>query len=359
MSHSTLRKEKDCLNCGTIVQGRYCHVCGQENLVPHDTFWHMVRHFVYDITHFDGNFFATLRNLIARPGFLSREYANGRRARYLHPVKMYVFTSAMFFLLFFSFFDGGNSFKTNLDIPLSAGERKLYIQKLEDRLKTDSQNTILISKLAEARDSAKIIRTRDQFVLEEPNANIISFTGSHYSNIQAYDSVQQALPSGKRDGWLKRRIHHKEIEINEKFRTNPGAAINKLSDTALHRLPYMLFISLPLFAGILKLVYFRRKKFFYSDHGIFTIHLYIFSFILLLGIFLFGKLNEVTGWDVWNILILVLFGGMIFYLYKAMHNFYGQGKAKTFLKFLLVSLLSLVMMLVLFLLLFFFSAFTF
>ena len=69
-----LRKETDCLNCGAMVQGRYCHVCGQENTEPKETFWHMVTHFFYDITHFDGSFFVTLKDLFSSPGFLSREY---------------------------------------------------------------------------------------------------------------------------------------------------------------------------------------------------------------------------------------------------------------------------------------------
>ncbi|HEV7781205.1 MAG TPA: DUF3667 domain-containing protein, partial [Chitinophagaceae bacterium] len=102
MSHIPERKEKDCLNCGTIVQGHFCQNCGQENVVPKETFWHMVTHFFYDITHFDSNFFHTIHHLILKPGLLSREYMIGRRASYLHPIKMYVFSSAIFFLLFFS-----------------------------------------------------------------------------------------------------------------------------------------------------------------------------------------------------------------------------------------------------------------
>ena len=102
MSHGKERKEKDCLNCGTAVYGRYCHVCGQENAEPKETFFGMVAHFFYDITHFDGKFFTTLKDLLFYPGFLSAEYMKGRRMSYLNPIRMYVFTSAIFFLIFFS-----------------------------------------------------------------------------------------------------------------------------------------------------------------------------------------------------------------------------------------------------------------
>ncbi|MBS1734243.1 MAG: DUF3667 domain-containing protein, partial [Bacteroidetes bacterium] len=104
MSHFKERSEKNCLNCGTEVNGRYCHVCGQENIEPKETVWHLVTHFFNDITHFDGKFFSTLKYLITKPGFLSAEYMKGRRNSYLNPIRMYVFTSAFFFLIFFSFF---------------------------------------------------------------------------------------------------------------------------------------------------------------------------------------------------------------------------------------------------------------
>ena len=45
LSHSKERKEKNCLNCNTEVQGRYCHVCGQENIEPKETVWGLVTHF--------------------------------------------------------------------------------------------------------------------------------------------------------------------------------------------------------------------------------------------------------------------------------------------------------------------------
>ena len=101
MSHRPQRKEKNCLNCGTIVQGKFCHICGQENVEPKETFWGMVTHFFYDITHFDGKFFVTLKDLLFRPGFLSAEYMKGRRVSYLNPIRMYIFTSAVFFSYLF------------------------------------------------------------------------------------------------------------------------------------------------------------------------------------------------------------------------------------------------------------------
>src|ERR1700739_2006188 len=96
------RKENNCLNCGAALQGHYCHVCGQENLVIKESFGHMMNHAVSDYFHFDHQFLSTLRPLLFKPGFLTNEYLAGRRARYLHPVKMYIFISVVYFLLAFN-----------------------------------------------------------------------------------------------------------------------------------------------------------------------------------------------------------------------------------------------------------------
>jgi Protein of unknown function (DUF3667) len=359
LSHIPQRKEKDCLNCGTIVQGHYCQHCGQENVVPHETFWHMVTHFFYDITHFDSSFFHTLRYLLFKPGYLSKEYVNGRRVKYLHPIRMYVFTSAVFFLLFFSVFAPVSNFDTTMDDPMPPEARASHIALLESELAKDPKDTALRSRLAVAKDTSRVYTYRDSYDAEDMQLNLISFSSKHYSNYREYDSLQQLLPSDKRDGWFGRRMMKKQIEINEKYRQDPEGTLKKFVNSLLHRLPYMLFVSLPLFALILKLVYIRRKQFYFFDHGVFTIHLYIFSFLLLLTVFSIDRLNNYVKSDSLDFLMGLLFLMLLFYLYKGMRNFYGQRRAKTFIKFVIVAILSFIMMVILFLLFAFFSAVTF
>ncbi len=95
------RTENDCLNCGAELQGKFCHVCGQENLQIKESFGHMMEHAISDYFHFDHQFFNTLKPLLFKPGFLTNEYMAGRRVSYLHPVKMYIFISVVYFLLLF------------------------------------------------------------------------------------------------------------------------------------------------------------------------------------------------------------------------------------------------------------------
>jgi hypothetical protein len=358
LSHIPQRKEKDCLNCGTIVQGKYCHVCGQENVEPKETFWHMVIHFFNDITHFDGSFFTTLKDLLFKPGFLSKEYMKGRRASYLHPVRMYVFTSAIFFLLFFSVFKS-TSFHSNLNDPMSKETRKEYIVRIEKEFKEDPGKTELLKQLELLKDTTRSVTINDIIMLSSDN--LIKLGKKNYRTIAEYDSLEKSLPDSAKDGWLKRRVIKKVININNKYRGNAQEAQDKLAESILHRLPYLLFVSLPLFALILRLVYIRRKwrsQFYFADHGVFTIHLYVFSFILLMVAFGLNSLHDLTGWGFLNILIFILFIAQLFYLYKAMRNFYGQGRGKTLLKLLFVTFWSFIMMLILLILFMFFSAAT-
>lgn len=358
MSHSPERKEKNCLNCGTIVQGRFCHICGQENIVPKETFFGMVTHFFNDITHFDGKFFTTLKDLLFKPGFLSAEYMRGRRMSYLNPIRMYVFTSAIFFLIFFSLFKPNESFKiTDGNEPLSFTERDSIIQRVEKKLRRDTTKINLKKQLELLRDTTRQVTELDLIPFAD-DFTVVSTVGRDYTSRHEYDSLQKVLPASEKDGWLKRVWNKRAIRLNEKYKKDGSFSMSTLSDSVLHKLPYLLFVSLPFFALILKLLYIRkRKEFYYADHGIFTIHHYIFSFILLLFIFLWDKMDDITGWGIWDILQLLTIIFWSVYLFRAMKRFYHQGSGKTFVKFILLNILGFIVALILLVFFFLFSIF--
>ena len=282
----------------------------------------------------------------------------GRRANYLHPVRMYVFTSAIFFLFFFSLFKPKNAVNIKADQPLDSKQRGDYIISLQNRLKKDTGNKVLLERIALLKDTGRKFTAKDILENQSKNGLHTNLTDKDYRTFEEYDSTQQTLPSAKRDGWLLRQLIKRSTEIKNKYRENPQEAITKLVEGFFHRLPYLLFVSLPLFALILKLVYIRRKQFYFADHGVFTIHLYVFSFIVLLVAFGLDKLQGFTSWNFIDTINILLFIGLTSYLYIAMHNFYKQGWGKTFLKFLLVAILSLIMMIILLTIFLLFSAAT-
>jgi hypothetical protein len=358
MSHRPERKEKNCLNCGATVYGKYCHVCGQENTEPKETFLGMLTHFVYDITHFDGKFFTTLKDLLFRPGFLSAEYIKGKRVSYLHPIRMYVFTSAVFFLVFFSLRNPKEAFKiTSGNEPLSLSARDSIAENIRKSIRLNGSTTNFEKQLELLADTSRKVSVLD-LVPYSKDYSVFSTIGRRYENRKEYDSIQKSLPASEKDGFFKRTWNRKAIDLNERYRYETVLSMEKISDSVLHKLPYLLFVSLPFFALLLKLIYIRRRKeFYYGDHAIFTVHHYIFSFILLLFIFIWDKLEEVSGWKFFDLMTGLTFIAWPVYLFLAMKRFYRQGALKTFLKFILLNFSALIVMVVLFVFFFLFSIF--
>lgn len=98
MSHKKYRTETKCLNCGAEVSGKFCANCGQENLEIHENFFHLAGHFISDYFHFDSKFFRSLIPLFTRPGFLTKEYWQGRRVHYIHPLRLFFFITIIFMI---------------------------------------------------------------------------------------------------------------------------------------------------------------------------------------------------------------------------------------------------------------------
>ncbi|MBC7849879.1 MAG: DUF3667 domain-containing protein [Chitinophagaceae bacterium] len=363
MSHFKERKEKNCLNCDSEVSGRFCQVCGQENVEPKETMWGLITHFFHDITHFDGKFFHSLKMLLTKPGFLSKEYVMGRRARHLNPVRMYVFTSALFFILFFTFFFSMKNFNITSSkksvpaaTPISADEIRARALK-NAKTKADSIEVLKgLDYLARFTDTTE----RKKSGSKKRNSFNLFYQNDQYGSVQEYDSVQSALPIARRDGWLKKKTLRKEISINEKMeKEGPEEVFEQWIDRFVHSFPQILFISLPLIALILKLLYIRRRKqFYFTTHAIFLVHIYIYSFINLLMMFTISKISDASGVDSVNLLGLIFFIHAIWYVYKAMRNFYGQRRFKTFVKFLLLNFLTINVIVFLFMISFFFSAYS-
>jgi len=348
VSHQPERIEKNCLNCGVTVIGRYCHACGQENVVTKESFWSLVKHFVFDILHFDGKFFHTLKYLFVRPGLVAKEYCLGKRSSFLHPIRMYLFTSAVFFLVFASVNTINFGDKKGKGDLLDNEDREELIGDYQQRLSKTPGDTTIPKIIALLKDTTIPVTGR-QIVELDPKP-FYSINGNRYASRQEYDSAQNALPPGKRDGFLRRLLVKKAMNFSDKYKGRASEGIKIFWESFVHRLPYMLFLSLPFFALILKLLYARRKNFYYSDHAIFTIYHYILSFILLLAIVALSALIDRFNWQILVYPIMLLLFSWPVYLWLQIKNFYGQGKFKTSVKFLLLNALGAIVVIILFLL---------
>lgn len=363
MSHFKERTEKICLNCNTALEGRFCHVCGQENIPPKESTWHLITHFFNDITHFDGKFFSTLKLLISRPGFLSAEYARGRRAGYLDPIRMYIFTSAFFFLIFFAYIQPKQILNIKSDSAASVIQQ---LQEARAEIGIGLASTNDSTAIAGLQDSLRHV-TNDIDLMEKDSGNIDKLTTyryrkitsnmSRFDKISTYDSVQQTLSPEQRDGYLSKKMNHLSIKLADTYRKEGTGIANTIFEKFFHHLPQLLFVSLPLFALLLKLLYTRRKDYYYVNHIIFTLHFYIFTFITFLVLFVVSKLYYWLHWNWLGIIGSILWISIFFYLFQAMQNFYRQGITKTFFKFLLLNFLFMLVLMFLFFIFFFYTLF--
>lgn len=90
-----------CMNCGTRLKGMYCHQCGQYALDTHQPIWKYIRQYFENMYQFDGKIWMTLRLMFTRPGFLTNEFNDGKINSYVHPFRLYMCISVVFFTLFF------------------------------------------------------------------------------------------------------------------------------------------------------------------------------------------------------------------------------------------------------------------
>jgi len=350
VSHLKEREEKNCLNCNAQVYGKFCHICGQENIRPKESAWHLFNHFFQDVTHFDGKFFSTLILLITNPGFLSTEYASGRRINYLNPIRMYVFTSALFFLIFFSFVQKDNdTLETDTHLSLKKITKQINDNKdawkKSAALTKDSAKVAAIKKLIKQADDDLGMLQKDSTAVDKVQSistgDVVLQTSTNYNTIGQYDSTQKSLKADKQDSWIEQKIERKLIMARKKYGDN-NAVQKAMMHKFKHSFPQILFLSLPLFALTLKVLYIRRKEFYYANHLIFSIHLYCAIFILLLIYFGIIALDNNLHWVILKWIAGLFIAGMFFYEYKAIRNFYQQRRFTTIIKYSLLNILMFI-----------------
>lgn len=300
-----------CLNCGADVSGRYCASCGQPAHV-HRTLGHVFEEFLHGVVHFDTKAWRTLPMLVARPGTLTHDYIHGKRARYISPFAMFLFTIfLMFFVFALAMPQGGG-------IQLGEGNlRDLTNAELTERIATlregEAETAREIQQIDQTRPGAAGIRNG----LEATREAIVRRRLAVETEIARREGrpPPEGAENARNDGSLSDEISDAAEEgnvvliagadaLNEKFREkleNPDLLFYKIQQNAYKFSFLLLPISLP-FVGLLFL--WRRGHTFY-DHTVFT--LYSLAFMSLL--FITVSLAAMGGpWTSWAIGWLVMLG---------------------------------------------------
>jgi hypothetical protein len=313
--------ETVCANCGTVLAGPYCSSCGQHahesartvGALLHDA-WHV-------LTHVDGRFWRTMAWLLLRPGYLTREYFAERRARYLPPVRVYLVLS----VLFFAFVSCSANQKLDRgvaalkDDPATAAEFAQVKREIAAR-----------ADAAAAKDPASAERLR---AAERRVDAALAAPPAAASAAQAHNAV----PGISFDVKECDKAQVAWQWLSEPVQRACRRAAEDGGKSVLHafgaNIPKMMFVFLPLMALVMVLLYWWPRR-YYVEHLVFFLHTHAAIFLLMIlnylqqGLFeSLPALHWIGGW--------LTFAGVLYapwYVYRAMRNYYGQGRWLTLAK---------------------------
>ncbi len=331
-----LAGSENCLNCGTGLKGPFCYFCGQPDRNFMRFFPVLLRDLMEDLLDLDSRFMRTMKPLLFKPGRLTRDYMEGRRFRYAPPMRLYIFSSIVFFLLAALLSTNSTLLNSSADengISIFLDEPAAEQQTVEDALNN------LPPDVREKVDTDEIpVEGWDREVVTSPfKLEDIQF------NDEPWDRETNPVDIVWLPDWLNDRINdeiegspHKAEQINE----NPNLIIDKVFDI----LPATMFVLLPVVALIFKFWYLFAKR-YYIEHLIFSLHNHAFLFVSLTLILLanvsgtqftaYGHPQAASAMT-W---VMVVIGTWIpLYMLISLRVVYRQNWLLTIIKFVLIGL---------------------
>ena len=354
-----------CLNCGTPLEGPFCHYCGQPDKNFMRFFPVLMREFLEDFLELDSRFTRTMKPLLFLPGKLTRDYLDGRRFRYTPPLRLYIFSSMLFFIMAAMLAGGAieihSSDLSDTGIGAALSTESADPEKLEKvREALDQLDPELAEKVDLAIrestptpesppagepevDSKSFGLTVDLGDEEEDEDDTISFNDEPWDK-ETNPLIIPLMPDFV-NNWINDEIEESPQKGKE-IEANPNLIIDKVFEV----LPVTMFILLPLVALLLKFWYMFAGK-YYIEHLILALHNHSFLFVVFLLIMI---LNSLAGWrepneegwittaaNMFNVAMLVW---VPIYFLLSLKRVYQQGWTMTLGKYFVISLSYLILL---------------
>jgi hypothetical protein len=252
-------QESHCLNCGAVLSGPYCHLCGQQARV-HRTLSSFFHDFLHGLLHFEGKIWRTLPLLVWKPGDLTRRYIGGQRASFVSPVALFLFSVFLMFAavnLLSGVGELPSQAKQGLQEELRADQQKMA--KLEAQRaaaeKAGQPTPRLNERIGELRDEMKAI--------EAVRNGDVSKTG-----------IQTSVP-----GWIGNSV--------SKAARNPELVAYKLKTNA-YKFSWLI---IPLSVPFVWLLFPFNRRFRLYDHTVFVTYSLCFMSLLVVAGLVFGAIG--------------------------------------------------------------------
>lgn len=312
-----------CGNCDAPLSGPYCSQCGQHThhsartigLLFHDA-WH-------DLTHVDGRVWGTFGRLLIRPGQLTLDYFAEKRARYVPPFRLYLILSIVFFGLWS--LNPGDHVRADLPAPPKsiANDAKHAAEATGAQIREETVAQIK-QGIAEAKKAK---------AASEPKSTAGDDGEAEDGNSWLFGEKCDASPSL---GWLKGAAERACLG----WKADHGKA---LLHAFFANVPKMMFVFLPLIAAVMTLLYWFPRR-YYVEHVVLVLHnhaaLYL-AMILMMVIAMAARVIPGLG-RVVPIAGFAVFCYSIWYVYRSMRRYYGQGRWLTLAKLSVVSFAYLI-----------------
>jgi len=312
------------------MAGPFCAQCGQAAVDYRRSFRHVIVDILDSFLNWDSKFFATIGWLIARPWHLTNQFLAGRRVRYVHPLRLYLLVSILFFFVV-------NYWAKSIHADpskLSAEDRADIAAELNDpdippaakaRIRRALDAKGGTQPEAQTSPSPQTAVTPQPSVIGSPVPSVTTSPSpsGDFGPLVQFDKP----PSDKFEKWLEQRAKEKMGEH--------GSKMALFIATLFSNLPYMMLCCIPLFAFVLKVLY-VRKRIFYIDHLVYALHIHSFAYlaIMLIVLITLGLNRSIPGtFAGWIIAALwITFATQIF---LSIRRVYRQGWFFTFFKFFL------------------------
>jgi hypothetical protein len=309
------RKHPKCLNCdytfGLADADEFCPSCGQENTDLHTGIGHWLMEIVEGILHFEGKFWITTKYLIAKPGILSKEFIDGHRTKFMPPVRLYLFVSFLFFLAL----GLRKEHRTRVE-PESFIEQD---KKLDELWSTDLRLDDIVS-----------------FTLGDFQITKRELRRCYYLGDKSIDSLFEVQVGPQ--SFVQRALLKKMVKIEHE-----PDGVQSLGHNLLKGMSIIGFILMPVYALLLNLFYYK-KKLFYTEHFIFSLHSHTMLFVGGALFFAFGKISAIIT------LAVMIF--LAIHHYISLKRFYGQSHPVTAVKYLFLSAIYIAIQIIFFMMAF-------